>query len=401
MTTIQNPTGQASDDLGERLSHFDLFSEADSKVKWDMFDWAREQAPIAKIDGNGGFYLLTRYEDVRAVMEDWQTFSSTESPLVPTGLPSLAPIDDDPPFQSEMRQLLNPLFSRSALAPFEQPMHDTARKLIDGWVDAGRVEILNGFAGPYIGKILTKVIFNDLTDEELAAAQDLALQVAEAPSAEVYAALFAMCAEYLERAKARGVTSDGLISRLVNGRIHGEPISVEKQVGCLGIFVMGGLDTTRAAIGNITYRLTQTPGLEDRLRDPKWVRRDMDEFLRLDSPVAAMARVATRDVELSGVLIKKGERVQARFDAANRDPAKFRDPASLVFDEARSGHAAFGMGVHRCIGSNMARMQLEIAFEELLSRVKNIRLAPSAHIQWVPGQSNALHAVDVEFDRVD
>ncbi|CAM5721706.1 cytochrome P450 [Streptomyces hirsutus] len=75
-------------------------------------------------------------------------------------------------------------------------------------------------------------------------------------------------------------------------------------------------------------------------------------------------------------------------------------PTSLVFDEARSGHAAFGMGVHRCVGSNMARMQIEIAFEELLKRVKNIRLAPAADIKWVPGQSNALHTVDIEFDRV-
>ncbi|GAA4752984.1 cytochrome P450 [Nocardioides endophyticus] len=399
MTTTQDD--QTASDFSYKLSHFDLFSEADSLVKWEIFDWAREQAPVARTDGNGGFWVLTRYQDVRRVMEDWQTFSSTESPLVPTGLPSLAPIDDDPPFQNELRKLLNPLFSRSALAPFEQPMHDTARELIDGWIDNGRVEILNGYAGPYIGKMLTKVIFNDLSDEELAAAQSLALDVAEHPSAEVYAALFAMCTDYLERAKARGVTGDGLISRLINGRINGEPIGIEKQIGCLGIFVMGGLDTTRAAIGNITYRLTQNPGLEDRLRDPAWVRRDMDEFLRLDSPVAAMARVATRDVELNGVLIKKGERVQARFDAANRDPEKFRDPESLVFDEARSGHAAFGMGVHRCVGSNMARMQLEIGFEELLKRVKNIRLAPTAEIAWAPGQSNALHAVDIEFDRID
>ncbi|MER6113630.1 cytochrome P450 [Streptomyces hirsutus] len=386
--------------LAERLSHFDLFSWEDQRVKWELFDYSRGRCPVAHTDGNGGFYIVSRYEDVRRVMEDWETFSSTESPLVPTGVPSLCPIDDDPPVQSAARQLLNPLFSRKALAPYEEAMHQTAKDLIDGFVDRGSAEILNEYAGPYVGRMLTKVIFNDLTDEELNAAQELALAVAEGATPELFGQLFVMCTEYLERAKKRGITGDGVLARLVGGRFGGRPITQEEQVGCLGILVLGGLDTTRAAIGNITYRLTQHPGLEDRLRNPAWVRRDMDEFLRLDSPVAAMARVATRDVELNGVLIKKGERVQVRFDSANRDTAKFRDADQLVFDEARSGHAAFGMGVHRCVGSNMARMQIEIAFEELLKRVKNIRLAPAADIKWVPGQSNALHTVDIEFDRV-
>ncbi|TYL55456.1 cytochrome P450 [Nocardioides sp. BGMRC 2183] len=400
MTATQGPT-DAMLDCEARLGTFEIFNQADQDVKWQLFDWARQQHRLPHTEGDGGFHMVTRYQDVRAVTEDWETWSSTESPMIPTGLPSLTPIDDDPPFQSEIRKLLNPLFSRSALAPFEAEMRQTARNLIDGFIDVGRVEVLNGYSGPYIGTMLTKVIFNDLTDEELAAAQELALKVAEGATPEIYAALFEMCADYLSRAKERGVEGDGLISRLVNGRVHDEPIPLENQIGCLGIFVMGGLDTTRAAIGNITYRLTQQPGLEDRLRDPAWVRRDMDEFLRLDSPVAGMARVATKDVELGGSTIRKGERVQIRFDAANRDPQKFHDPEALVFDEARSGHAAFGMGVHRCIGSNMARLQIEIAFEELLGRIRNIRLAPdAAPLLWPAGQSNVMHAVEIEFDKV-
>jgi cytochrome P450 len=246
--------------------------------------------------------------------------------------------------------------------------------------------------------MLTKVIFNDLTAEELQVAQDLALQVAEGATPELFGQLFVMCSDYLERAKSRGITGDGVLTRLVDAQLDGRPITHDEQVGCLGILTLGGLDTTRAAIGNITYRTTQEPGLEDRLRDPSWVRRDLDEFLRLDSPVAAMARVATRDVELNRVLIKTGERVQVRFDAANRDPDKFHDPERLVFDEVRTGHSVFGMGVHRYLGSNLARLQIEIAFEELLARVQNLRLTPTANLEWVAGQSNALHAVESEFD---
>ncbi|MGJ3558201.1 hypothetical protein ACR6C2_01580 [Streptomyces sp. INA 01156] len=188
-TTHQGDNQQALADeqhLAERLSHFDLFSWEDQRVKWELFDYARGKCPVAHADGNGGFYIVSRYEDVRRVMEDWETFSSTESPLVPTGVPSLCPIDDDPPVQSAARQLLNPLFSRKALAPYEEAMHQTAVELIDAFIDRGSAEILNEYAGPYVGRMLTKVIFNDLTDEELGAAQELALSVAEAATPELF-----------------------------------------------------------------------------------------------------------------------------------------------------------------------------------------------------------------------
>lgn len=384
--------------LDELVSRFDIFDDAAQHVKWEIFERARDACPVAHTEGNGGMWLITRYEDVRRIMEDWETFSSLQSPIVPTGV-SLCPIDNDPPIQSAARQLLNPLFSRGALAKYEADMRKAARDYIGAWIDRGSCEILNEYAGPYIGSILTKVIFDDMTGDELDHAQDLALRVAEGATPEMFVELFTMCTEYFNRAKEKGVSEDGVVSRLINGTFEGRPITQEEAVGALSILTLGGLDTSRAAIGNITYRMATTPGVEDRLRDPAWVRRDFDEFLRLDSPVAAMARVATRDVEINGVQIKKGERVQVRFDSANRDETRFHDADSLVFDEPRSGHAAFGFGVHRCIGSNMARMQIEIAFEELLQRIKNVRLAPGAHVKWVAGQSNALHEVPIEFDR--
>ena len=397
MTQAETPPTR--EQLDELLHKFDIFSEEHQELKWEIFEHGRATCPVAHTEGNGGLYLVTRYEDVRRVMEDWETFSSLQSPIVPTGV-SLCPIDNDPPIQSSARALLNPLFSRGALAKYEPDMRKAAREYIGAFVDRGSCEILNEFAGPYIGTILTKVIFDDMTGDELDHAQDLALRVAEGATPEMFGELFMMCAEYFNRAKDKGASDDGVVSRLINGTFEGRAITQDEAVGALSILTLGGLDTSRAAIGNITYRMATNPGVEERLRDPQWVKRDFDEFLRLDSPVAAMARVATRDVELNGVQIKAGERVEVRFDSANRDESRFHDPTGLVFDEPRTGHAAFGFGVHRCIGSNMARMQIEIAFEELLGRVKNIRLAPGADVKWVAGQSNALHAVPIEFDKV-
>jgi cytochrome P450 len=393
MTTADTET------LDSLLHTWDFASDEHNRRKWDIFGYAREGCPVARTEQAGGFWLVTRYEDVKRVLEDWRTFSSTESPITPSPV-SLCPIDDDPPVQTAARQLLNPLFSRGAVAKYEPAMRAAARALIPNWIDRGSVELLTEFAGPYVAAMLTEVIFTDFGPEDTARAQNIALRSAEDPSPQVFIDLFGLCSEYLAAARERGVTEDGVVYRLLNGTFNGEPVPEDKQLGVLGILVLGGLDTTRAAIGNIAYRLAANPGTEDRLRNPAWVKRDLDEFLRLDSPVACMARVATRDVELSGALIKAGERVQVRYDSANRDESRFPGADTLAFDEARSGHAAFGFGVHRCIGSNLARLQIEVAYDELLRQIKNLRLAPGAEITWMPGNSNALHAVNLEFDRV-
>jgi cytochrome P450 len=384
--------------LDSLLHTWDYTSAAHERSKWEIFGYAREACPVARTEEGGGFWLVTRYEDVRQVLEDWETFSSTESPITPSAV-SLCPITDDPPVQTAARQLLNPLFSRGAVTAYEPVMRKAARALIGNWIGRGSVELLTEFAGPYVASVITAAIFPDFGPEDLARASDLALRSSEDPSPQVFIDLFGLCVEYLAAARERGVTADGVVYRLLNGTFDGAPVPEDKQLGVLGILMLGGLETTRAAIGSIAYRLATTPGTEDRLRDPAWVRRDLDEFLRLDSPVSCMARVATRDVELNGVRIKAGERVQVRYDSANRDESRFRAADTLLFDEPRGGHAAFGLGVHRCIGSNLARLQIEIAFDELLSQIGNLRLAPGAQITWLPGNSNQLQAVNLEFDR--
>jgi cytochrome P450 len=103
---------------------------------------------------------------------------------------------------------------------------------------------------------------------------------------------------------------------------------------------------------------------------------------------------------LGGVKIQAGERVQIQYDAANRDGRRYARPEELVLDEPRPGHLSFGSGVHRCVGSHLARLQIEVAFDELLSRISNIRLAPGTEPVWVPGVDNCLREVPIEYDRV-
>lgn len=388
--------------LEEAMAHFDMFDQDYEDRKWTLFDYAREHCPVAHTDGRDlEFFVLTAYEDIRAVVEDWRTWSSTEESPINPGI-SLCPIDVDPPKQTAVRKLLNPLFSKSALAPYEDPMRATARRLIDNWIESPSVDIMNEYAGPYIGEMLTKIVFNNMTKSELVHAQAVVLRIAEQPTQEAFVELTSICKTYLEGAiRDRTETPDsGLVSTLLSNSVDASVLSDDDRMGILSITLLGGLDTSRAAIGSIVRRLAEDRSLEDRLRDPVWVKRDLDELLRLDAPVGGVARVATCDTEIRGVKIRRGQRVQIRFDAANRDPSKFRDPHSLVFDEPRTGHGSFGFGVHRCVGSNMARLQIEIAFDELLKRVTNFRLLPDQELHCVAGPSNALHPFRVAFDRV-
>src|SRR5262249_34259115 len=138
------------------------------------------------------------------------------------------------------------------------------------------------------------------------------------------------------------------------------------------------------------------------IRNPEWVKRDLDEFLRIDSPVATFARVATRDVELSGQTIRKGERVLIRYDSANRDEQRFPDADQLIFDTAqRPTNAAFGLGIHRCLGSPLARLQIPIAWEEILKRVTNLKMAVDPDtLTWEPGIANGPTEVPLTFETV-
>jgi cytochrome P450 len=394
MTTVNEP------DYQKLLDHFDILAPIDADTKWKIFEYGREQCPIARTDANGSFWLITRYDDVRHVLEDWQTYSSLGAPIYPTSM-RLCPFDYDPPIQVAARKLLNPLFSRSALAPCMPRMRELAAELINGWIDKGRTELVDEFADPYVSRILIELVFNDMSEDDLNFARDIAHRGGhDGDHDQVYADLFTIAEKYLENARRTGVTRDGVVKSLLTGEFDGRPVNEEEQIGVLAILILGGLDTTRGAITSIAYRLAENPGLEDRLRDPRWVRRDLDEFLRLDSPVAALARVATRNTELNGVAIKAGDRIQIRYDSANRDDSKFHDADALIFDEQRTGHAAFGFGIHRCLGSNLARMQIEIAFDELLKRIKNLRMSEGFAPNWLPGASNALESLELDFDKI-
>jgi cytochrome P450 len=389
-------------DLPRLLSSFNLFDPGHEDWKYDAFSYAREHCPVVRTETEltGPMWMVTRYADVRKVLEDPETFSSQNGSPAPAPI-GLGPLDSDPPLHTLFRKLLNPYLSRKHSLTFEDEMRRIARELIDGFVDEGEVDLLAEFAGPFVSRVLASVVFNETDLAKMERAKEVVFRVTEDGTEEAFMGLGMLAAEYLAAATENPPKEDGILRSLVTGEIDGKLLEPQEALGAICVLFLGGLDTTRSAIGTIAMHVALQPELEARVRDPKWVRNDMDEFIRLTSPVAAFGRTVTRDTEVGGCPMKKGDRVQVRFDSANRDTSRFENAEQLQFDPPRGGNAGFGLGIHRCVGMHLARVEIAVAFQELFARITNLKFNgdPDALV-WAPGIANCPDRVPLTFDKV-
>lgn len=312
----------------------------------------------------------------------------------------LPPIDRDPPDHREYRQFMSHYFSRSKLAEQEHVVRQHAIELIEAFVDHGRCDIMADLATPLTANALAHFVFNmdsEADRELMARATTLTEAIATSASPEAWAELYLVVSEFLQRRQDAPDVPDDLVSAVLSARVGDRALTSEEKAGLIVLLFNGGLDTTRTAISNIVAHLALRPDLEEKLRDPDWLARNLDEFLRLDTPVIGLGRVVTRDVTLGGQQFKAGDRVWVSYAAANRDPAKFPHPDELDFDRNADGHVAFGLGIHRCIGAHFARIQVGIAISELLRRITDVRLMDGAGVAYVPGMVRAPIAVPISF----
>jgi cytochrome P450 len=219
-------------------------------------------------------------------------------------------------------------------------------------------------------------------------------------SPEVFADVAAIAMEAMTEATTQAEGREDVLAAIVTAQIDGKPLSVEERLGIITTLFLGGLDTTRGMLVNIAYHLATRPDVQARLENPDWWRGALDEFLRYEPTVAFMARTVTEDTELGGTPLSKGDRVVVNFYSANRDEERFANADTLDLDRQGNAHAAFGLGIHRCLGLNFARIQLAIAFEELLAVMTNFRLKPGVEISRHMGVPlNSPVALHLEFDR--
>ena len=364
----------------------------------EIWDELRGECPVAHSDRYGGTWLPVRHEDVCAIAKDTDTFSSNGvvvhdgRPEIPPPVGFAPPITSDPPFHRIARQFLLPAFAPKPIEAKRDATRQTCRELLDDLladVEAGQTDIVDA-ALSYTQHIPVRVIADMLGVPRSDGDQFRVFihRIMEQPGTEERVEYEDSIDFYLDTLIAARAEEpqDDLISRMTHATIEGHRLEHEHVRGTCGLLIIAGVDTTWSAIGASLWHMAQHP--EDRRRwieDPEVRPFAVEEFLRFYAPVT-MARLLAKDTEFAGRSMRADDWVLLPFPAANRDPEAFEDAGEFVIDRLRNRHVSFGLGIHRCLGSNLARMELTVALEEWMERVPHFELADPAGVTWSTGQ---------------
>lgn len=340
-----------------------------------------------------GCYLPTTYEAVREIANDTEHFSSRRiivrdvRPEI-TSKNAAPPITSDPPVHKPAKQLLLPPFTPDAMKKLEPRVRAICNELIDEFIADKSVDA----AARYTKHIPVRAIAHMLgipeSDSELFINWiHMILELGIKDESKLLQAVQEMSAYFGGHIEARkNKPTDDLISYLMNTRDKdGNPLEDTHVLGSLRLLLIAGIDTTWSAIGSSLWHLAKTPADRERLiAEPGLIPTAVEELLRAYSPVT-MAREVVKETTISGCPVKPGNMVLLSFPAANRDPKMFLDADKVVIDRRENRHAAFGLGIHRCVGSNLARMEMQVALEEWLKRIPDFRLDPAGAVTWSQG----------------
>lgn len=378
---------------------FDHADPAYNRNAPQIWDSLRSGCPVAHSERYGGAWLPVTHEHVREIAYDTDNFTSlqvvvTQSRIdrefAPIG--GAPPITSDPPFHKLARKLLLAPFRPDQIASWEDEVRAICRQRIGDFGEIEPGETVIDAATQYAQHIPPAVISRMLgfppedDDKFRGFIHGVLEQVNLDPEVrrESFVELDAYLDEQIE--DHRSNPRDDLTSYLLNAEIGGQPLSHEHVRGSIALLLIAGIDTTWSAIGSSLWHLAQNPADVDRLRaEPELMTFALEEFLRAYAPVT-MARLVRDDHDFHGCPMKAGEWVLLPFPAANRDPEFIENADKFTIDRKENRHSAFGLGIHRCLGSNLARLELRVAIEEFIARFDSFELADPDAVRWSLGQ---------------
>jgi cytochrome P450 len=392
--------------VGDWTSDFDVLDSSYVLNPFPRWDELRQVCPIARTDRRGRAWLPTTYADVAAMAKDIEHFSSAntavidavdepETPILTYGLP---PITSDPPLHTWTRRLLLPWFSHERVASYEPMTRALCGSLIDAHLGAGQADAASDYAQQIPVRVIGAIlgIPEELADTFTGWVRD-ALEFADDPE-RVQRGMFGIGYYLWERINERRETNgDDLLTYLLHAEADGGSVDDMVILGMGMLTMIAGIDTTWSAIGSSLWHLATNDEDRERLvANPELMDTAVEELLRAYSPVT-MARVVKKDVAINGCPMRQGDKLLLNFPAANRDPAAFERADEVLLDRKQNRHVAFGLGIHRCAGSNLARMELRVALEEWLARVPVFHLADGAEVLWAGGQVRGPRKLDMVF----
>lgn len=347
---------------------------------------------------NGGHWILTRAADLKAAVEDHGLFSSAQT-SIPRSPYAVAPIGFDPPDHTRLKAMGVPAFTPQAIGELEGEIRSLAEALIDGFIARGTCEFVGDFALHLPIVTFMKLAGLPLTDREMLL--DIVEALVRDPDLAKRAAAGEALHDYsvrVVRERMAGAAGDDLVGRICHG-YRDLAASQDEAVAYVFLLLAAGLDTVSAGMGFMLRFLADNPGHRRQLiEEPGLIRNAIEEMLRRFG-VSLPARVVTRDATFAGVELRQGDAVLLPYTLAGLDERAFADPLSVDFRRKDAAHSlVFGGGIHRCIGSFLARLELRVALETWLARIPEFRVDPARPPVGVASVVNSLQALHLQWD---
>lgn len=381
----------------------------DFATDWDHTDpqwvnnpypiWAdlRSRCPVAHTERYGGGWFPATHEGVATIANDTEHFTSRTVVLgngrpmedaLPAPIGVAPPITSDPPFHQIARRLILPAFAPGPINALEPMIRELCGSLLDRVAGQDVINGGNDYAQFIPPSVIKRMLGFPEADEDLfrefvhIVLEGIDLPIEE--RIEQFAPVEAYFTAQIEDHQAN--PRDDLTTYLLNAEILGEKLAVEHVFGTMVLVLVAGIDTTWSALGASLWHLASHPeDLERLVNEPDLMPFAIEEFLRFYAPVT-MARLVKEDMDYLGCPMKQDDWILLGFPAANRDPAVFERADEFIIDRRENRHLAFGLGIHRCAGSNLARLEMRVAIEEFIKRYPRFTLADPDAVTWAPGQ---------------
>lgn len=389
----------------DHFTDFDLDSPEFRDHYEEVLDELVDKCPVAHSNAFGGYWLVSRAEDVRRCAQDYATFTTTlgfePNRSNEEGGLKLYPLEIDPPYQTRWRSALGEYFSPRAIRTREANICEQADFLLDTVIEAGECDFVDAFAAQLPGRVFfgsfLGVPFDALND--IQKATDTAMRGAASERAAAWGIVAGFLTDYLERRAtepARGDFVDAVLAGVDDD--SGQPCAWNDKLFIMIDMMAGGMGTTSHVLASIVHHLATHPDDRERIQaDPALRPNLVEEVIRVHAPIVATGRTATRDTEIAGQAIKEGDFVMLSQAAACRDPRVIENPKTVNLDKPAPQNLAFSYGPHRCIGAHVGRLQARVALDAILERIPDFRIPAG----YQPVYSNSSVARNMDELRIE
>jgi cytochrome P450 len=370
-----------------------------------IFKALRADMPVMSIDMPSGprGVMLTKKEDIMSALRQPDVFSSNMDAVDLKNKRPMIPLQIDPPEHKKFRKLLDPIFAPRKMAALDDEVSALVNHLIDQFIDRGEVDFAKEFSVPFPSQVFLTLLGlpldeldrfiamkdgiirpDHVTGKKYGSKEALDYQQKTADSVYDY---FNEILDLREEERRNDI-----LSMFLDADVEGESLSRNDILDICFLFLIAGLDTVTATLDCMYAFLAQHPEQRRQLvEDPSLIPNAIEEMLRWETPVMGIARVAVQDTELGGCPVHAGDQVMVMIGSANCDEDEFADGDVVRWDRDVNPHIAFGGGIHRCLGSHLARMELRVALREWHRRIPEYEVEADHTLVYTPGIRSIEH----------